>query len=420
MVSSIKSRFSLKPLSTYLQVKPKFLHVSLLLITLLVGLTFTLYVSHAQDEEMRDNLITYANTIERSIDWKPFLTILNTNPDQITALDLAHLELQLNNACKANRECHFIYLLYEDNEHNAQQVKFLLDASPQPASEISKLGEVFVEASDELKRAIKTRTPYVEGPVTDHWGTWVSARVPIKSTVQTPNFVMLNIDVAATGWNKRVLKKTIVPLLTTLMFLSILFGFIYQSRAREKLLIAQSHSASELTDLANKDVLTGLPNRRLLEDRMIQALKAAKRTHHIVGILFLDLDNFKDVNDTHGHAVGDELLISVAERLSQLLREEDTVARIGGDEFIILLPKISADTQAVATAEKIVSKLAMPFDIAGHLLQIGGSVGIVLYPKHDNDPYNLIKYADSAMYSAKRQGRNCYSIYHADIPELAG
>jgi diguanylate cyclase (GGDEF)-like protein len=375
------------------------------------------YVSHAQDEEMRDNLITYANTIEQSIDWKPFLTTLNTNPDQIKPYELNKLEQQLNSACKANRDCHFIYLLYEDIDQNGQQVKFLLDASPQPPSEISQLGEIFVEASDELKRAIKTRKPYVEGPVTDHWGTWVSARVPVKSTVKTPNFVMLNIDVAATGWNKRVLRKTIVPLLTTLMFLGILFGFIYQSRAREKLLAEQSHSASELIDLASKDDLTGLPNRRLLEDRMVQALKAAKRAQHIVGILFLDLDNFKLVNDTHGHAMGDLLLKNVADRLTKLLKAEDTVARIGGDEFIILLPKQSADIQVIAIAEKIVSELAVPFNIAGYTLQIGASVGIVLYPKHDNDPYNLIKYADSAMYSAKRQGRNCYSIYQADISD---
>ena len=411
------SSIQLSAFLSHFQVKPKFWHIVLLFITLFVGLSFTVYVSYAQDEEQRDNLITYANTIEQSIDWKPFLTTLNTNPDQIKPYELNMLEQQLNSACKANRDCHFIYLLYEDIEQNGQQVKFLLDASPQPPSEISQLGEIFVEASDELKRAIKIRKPYVEGPVTDHWGTWVSARVPVKSTVQTPNFVMLNIDVAATGWNKRVLRKTIVPLLTTLMFLGILVGFIYQSRAREKLLAEQSHSASELIDLASKDDLTGLPNRRLLEVRMVQALKAAKRAQHIVGILFLDLDNFKVVNDTHGHAMGDLLLKSVADRLTKLLKAEDTVARIGGDEFIILLPKQTADIQIIAIAEKIVNELAISFDISGHALQIGASVGIVLYPKHDNDPYNLIKYADSAMYSAKRQGRNCYSIYHADIAD---
>ena len=397
----------------HIQYQPKFWYFILFFLTLLIGIMFSIYVSHAQDEEMRDNLITYTNTIEQSIDWKPFAATLNTNPNRIKPSDLAQLEMQLKNACKANSECHFIYLLYQDNN----QVKFLLDASPQPPSEISQLGEVFVEASDELKHVMNTRRPYVEGPVTDHWGTWVSTRVPVTSTIHTPNFVMLSIDVAATDWNRLVLKKTIVPVITTLIFLGILIGFFYQNKVRDSLFFEQLHSTSELNDLANNDALTGLPNRRLLEDRMTQALKSAKRTQHIVAVLFLDLDNFKPVNDSYGHAVGDELLKTVAGRLNRLLREEDTVARIGGDEFIILLPKLRVEQQAIVTAEKIVSELAMPFNILGHQLHIGASVGIVLYPRHDNDPYNFIKYADSAMYVAKRQGRNCYSIYTADHSE---
>ncbi|MBC7697120.1 MAG: GGDEF domain-containing protein [Bacteroidia bacterium] len=399
----------------HIQYQPKFWYFILFFLTLVIGVMFSIYVSHAQDEEMRDNLITYTNTIEQSIDWKPFAATLNVNPNQIKASDLAQLELQLKNACKVNSECHFIYLLYQDNN----QVKFLLDASPQPPSEISQLGEVFVEASAELKHVMNTRKPYVEGPVTDHWGTWVSTRVPVTSTIHTPNFVMLSIDVAATDWNRRVLKKTIVPVVTTLIFLGILIGFFYQNKVRDKLFSEQLHSTSQLNELANNDALTGLPNRRLLEDRMTQALKSAKRTQRIVAVFFIDLDNFKIINDTYGHAVGDELLKSVTARLIRLLREEDTVARIGGDEFIVLLPKLRVEQEAITTAEKVVAELAMPFTIAEHLLQIGASVGIVLYPRHDNDPYNLIKYADSAMYVAKRQGRNCYSVYTADHSESA-
>ena len=261
---------------------------------------FSIYVSHAQDEEMRDNLITYTNTIEQSIDWKPFAATLNVNPNQIKASDLAELELQLKNACKVNSECHFIYLLYQDNN----QVKFLLDASPQPSSEISQLGEVFVEASAELRHVMNTRKPNVEGPVTDHWGAWVSTRVPVTSTTHTPNFVMLSIDVAATDWNRRVLRKTIVPVVITRIFLGILICFFYQNKVRDKLFSEQLYSTSQLNELANNDALTGLPNRRLLVDRMTQALKSAKRTQDKVAVFFIDLDNFKIINDTYGHAVG--------------------------------------------------------------------------------------------------------------------
>lgn len=290
----------------------------------------------------------------------------------------------------------------------------MLDASPQPPSEISHLGEIFVEASDALKQGLKTRKPLGEGPVTDHWGTWVSAHVPLTTTLKTPNFVMLGIDVAASNWHQQVYKKTIAPIIITLFFLTVLAGLIMQSKKREKLFEQMLHSTSALTMMANNDALTNLPNRRLLEDRMAQALKEASRAQQMLAVLFLDLDYFKVVNDTHGHLVGDQLLKQAAGRLTALLRAEDTVARIGGDEFVVLLPKISDDKQLIATAEKVISELAKPFYIADLTLQLGVSIGIALYPAHDDNPSKLIKYADDAMYVAKRLGRNCYHVYQPD------
>lgn len=380
-----------------------------------MGTLLTFYVGRAQDGEMRDNLTTYANTIERSIDWKPFAAVLNTDPKQLTAADLKDMEAQLNAACRANRDCHFIYLLYLDRD----QVKFLLDASPQPLSEISKLEEVFEEATDALKRSLLRKKPLVEGPVTDRWGTWVSARVPVKSTIGTNHFVLLNIDVAVTGWQARVVKKALVPILFTLIFSSILLWFVWQSRQKEQQLAELFNSTSKLVVYANNDDLTGLPNRRLLEDRMTQAQKTANRTQSVVAVLFLDLDHFKAVNDAHGHDVGDKLLVQVAERLTQLLRAEDTVARVGGDEFVVLLPDLQDDKQAIVAAEKIVSELVKPFIVASHVLQLGASVGIALYPDHSDNLHSLIKFADNAMYAAKRQGRNCYSIYNDSFSAFA-
>jgi diguanylate cyclase (GGDEF)-like protein len=367
-------------------------------------------MAKAQDADMRNNLFTYASTIEQSIDWRPHTHIFNSKPSDLKPADLAELEMQLKNACKANRDCHFIYLLYKESD----QVKFLLDASPQPPSEISKLEEVFVEATNDLKLAMESRQAFVEGPVTDRWGTWVSVRMPIKLTVNPPHFTMLNIDVAVTNWNERIFKATLAPILSTLLFLGILSGFIYNVRKREKLLAQLYSSTSALSEIANNDVLTGLPNRRLLEDRMMQALKTAKRSDNIVAALFLDLDFFKTVNDTHGHTIGDDLLKLVAKRLTDLLRTEDTVARVGGDEFVLLLSMLNDEHQAVAMAEKIVNALAQPFELAQHTLQLGVSVGIALYPKHADAPSDLISHADVAMYVAKRKGRNCYAIYEGD------
>jgi diguanylate cyclase (GGDEF)-like protein len=398
-----------------IQNQPQFWYWVLFFATFIIGTLFTLYVAKAQDKEMRDNLTTYVKTIERSIDWQPFSAALNTQPEKIELADLAPLEVQLKNACKANRDCHFIYLFYSEEQQGRQQIKFLLDASPQPASEISQLADVFAEATDYLKQAMHTRQAYVEGPETDRWGTWVTAGVPVNITMQTPHFVMLNVDVAVKNWNQRVLKEVSIPIIATLMCLGVLLGFIVQNNAREKLLANMLDSSSTLFDLANNDALTGLPNRRLLEDRMLQAFNTADRAQHLVGVLFLDLDHFKPVNDTHGHFVGDQLLKSVANRLSKLQRKEDTVARIGGDEFVVLLPKIKGEQQAKAIAEKILSELAKPFSIENHSLQLGVSIGIAVYPKHQGAPHQLIKYADDAMYVAKRKGRNCYSIYAADF-----
>lgn len=390
-----------------LQEQAKTWHWLLLALTLLIGSILTYYVMQSEDSEMRDGLITYANTIERSIDWRPFENVLNTNPNNITPSDLNGMNAQLNDACRANRDCHFIYLLYMEKA----DVKFLLDASPQPASEISKLTEVFVEATDALKEAMLHQKPLVEGPVTDHWGTWVSARVPVKITLKGNHFAMLNIDVAATGWYSRIYKKALVPIISTLIFLGILFWFVLKNKERERRYIELFNATSELTEIANNDNLTGLPNRRLLEDRMAQAIKTAKRTRQIVAVLFLDLDYFKIVNDTYGHPVGDQLLKLVAARLKGLLRSEDTVARVGGDEFVILLSNLSNVLQAISMAEKVVKVLTDPFQVEGQSLKIGVSVGVSLYPEHDVNEKSLIKFADSAMYAAKRLGRNCYALH---------
>jgi diguanylate cyclase (GGDEF)-like protein len=390
-----------------LQEQVKTWHWFLLALTLLVGSLLTYYVMQSADTEMRDNLITYSNTIERSIDWRPFENVLNTSPNNITQADLNGMSVQLNDACKANRDCHFIYLLYMEK----RQVKFMLDASPQPASEISHLAEVFVEATDALKEAMLHERSLVEGPVTDHWGTWVSARIPVKTTLNGNHFVMLNIDVAANGWRSRIYKKALVPIAFTFIFSGILLWFMRKNKEREQLYANLFTTATALTEIANNDALTGLPNRRLLEDRMAQAIKTARRTRHIVAVLFLDLDFFKTVNDTHGHPVGDQLLKLVATRLKGLLRLEDTVARVGGDEFVILLANLTSEVQAITMAEKVVKVLTDSFQVEGQRLSIGVSVGVSLYPEHDVNEKNLIKMADNAMYAAKRQGRNCYALY---------
>lgn len=166
-----------------------------------------------------------------------------------------------------------------------------------------------------------------------------------------------------------------------------------------------------ILELAYHDNLTGLPNRALFHDRLHQALARASRTKSSAAILFLDLDRFKTINDTRGHASGDKLLRSVANRLKCSLREGDTLARLGGDEFVILLPGIVDAGDAVTVAEKVMELMARPFSCDGHEILTSASLGLALYPEDGSSGEELLKHADIAMYAAKDQGRACYQLF---------
>ncbi len=174
---------------------------------------------------------------------------------------------------------------------------------------------------------------------------------------------------------------------------------------------ARKKAQEQLYFMAHHDQLTGLPNRLFFADRLRQAQALAKREKHKCGILYLDLDRFKIINDTLGHAVGDILLQEVGKRLRSCVREVDTVARIGGDEFSIVLVNLSHAVDAEQVAGKILKALAKPVQADEHELYITTSIGISIYPMHDDNPEALLKKADAAMYQAKAQGRNNYQVY---------
>ena len=169
-------------------------------------------------------------------------------------------------------------------------------------------------------------------------------------------------------------------------------------------------SASQLRHLANHDVLTGLPNRKLFHERLEQAIEWAAENGQMIGLLFLDLDGFKLINDTCGHDVGDLLLQAIAKRLLGCLRGSDTVSRLGGDEFTVILPAIPTTQDAVRVAEKILITLAQPFAIEGNPIAVTLSIGISLYPQNGKTVDHLVKAADSAMYAVKESGKNRYEF----------
>ena len=166
--------------------------------------------------------------------------------------------------------------------------------------------------------------------------------------------------------------------------------------------------------LANFDSLTGLPNRTQLNDHLKYALSLAKRSNGHLALMFLDLDHFKDINDSLGHSIGDALLIELAKRLRAALREEDTVTRLGGDEFILLLPGVDA-IGAAHVAQKLLDAIAESYRIEHYDLILTASIGIALYPEDGEDLEALSKSADTAMYRAKQEGRQCYRFF---TPEM--
>jgi diguanylate cyclase (GGDEF)-like protein len=174
-------------------------------------------------------------------------------------------------------------------------------------------------------------------------------------------------------------------------------------------------SEERLAYLAQFDSLTGLPNRGLLADRFAQMIEQARRRGLILSVLFVDLDDFKSVNDTLGHAAGDELLKEVARRVSEKVRQGDTVARISGDEFAVVLADLARQEDAALVAQKIVESLAAPFHLAGHEVLVTASVGIASYPTDGHDAESLLGAADAAMYRAKQSGRNTYQFFTSEI-----
>ncbi|MDP2806000.1 MAG: diguanylate cyclase [Gallionellaceae bacterium] len=184
----------------------------------------------------------------------------------------------------------------------------------------------------------------------------------------------------------------------------------FQARFLWNLLTRLKKTNDQVTYLAQHDTLTGLPNRMLFYDRLNQAITRAHREKEAIAVFFLDLDGFKQVNDTLGHDVGDALLREAAQRIQSCVRDSDTVARMGGDEFTVILTNIKSEGSKDRVAEKIIEEVGRPFMLNGKDCSVSVSIGIALYPENGDTPEQLIKIADAAMYMAKNAGKNCYKF----------
>lgn len=186
---------------------------------------------------------------------------------------------------------------------------------------------------------------------------------------------------------------------------------IMQHRAEQKI----RQNEEELKNLAYYDTLTGLPNRQLFEEHLQQAILQLERRPGKIAVLFLDLDNFKNINDSLGHNVGDEILLQVANRLQSAIRSTDMISRLGGDEYTLLLTNLSESDSLVKIAQDILRHFSRPFDVDGKAINVTASIGVAICPDDSTDKHDLVKFADIAMYRAKDQGKDKFHFYSTEI-----
>lgn len=184
----------------------------------------------------------------------------------------------------------------------------------------------------------------------------------------------------------------------------VLYSIIHDITDRKK-------AEAELDKIAHYDSLTGLPNRLLKADRLNQAIVRAKRNDMQVAVCYLDLDGFKPINDTYGHETGDQVLIEIAQRLQMTVRGGDTVSRIGGDEFVLILTELTSLTASEVILQRVMESIALPIQVGGIEVEVSASIGFTLFPSDDSDADLLLRHADQAMYVAKENGKNCYHLF---------
>lgn len=499
-----------------------------------LGWLATNIVAHRGDEEARNHLLSRTMTAASAVD-PEIAKRLTGSPSDAGKDYFRRAKRRIEAIRAANADTRFVYLM----GIKGGEVVFLADAEPEDSKDYSSPGQPYKRASSELRSLFANGKPFVEGPMKDDWGVWISGLAPIKDRATGKTVAVLGIDVDAEAWVRAigVYRSTAILMTLAACALVLSFSLIWQQTKWSALRIAAIQIANEkklrritstlgegvlVTDsegrltfinpeaerllgwseseilgkhvrevigratsevdaksgsarplievietgmafrtedgvfarkdgkalpvayvstplmeggkvigsvtafrditerkiveemigrMAYYDPLTGLPNRTLFNDRLQVAIARAHRNKEKLSVLFVDLDNFKAINDSLGHVEGDELLKAVATRLKSLVREGDTVARLGGDEFTLLLPGMVRVDDATKVAQKILQGLRPPFLVNGHELNISGSIGITIYPQDGESAEILLTNADIAMYRAKEKGKDNYQVF---------
>ena len=376
-----------------------------MLLGILVGAISIAIFVHNKDVEMRQALLAQAESIDLALGWSSMYDNILVNQSAGNAIretpELALHRERIAKICAVYPNCRAVYLMRQNAK---KQIYFLIDSSPKNSALYIVPNTIYSEASHMTHGVFESRQVATDGPVKDRWGTWVSALVP--HVLPDKSVIVVGIDIEAKDWKKTLWKSAIIPGLATLIFLGLMLFFSKLWRIKVSQNEALEQSQIQLLKQSHEDSLTGLPNRRLFEDRLTQLIAGAQRGSPKFAVFYLDLDKFKIVNDTLGHDTGDQLLRIVAERFSSVLRAEDTVARLSGDEFGMALPHIAQKDDAEQIAQKVIDALAMPIVINNNLLSITVSIGIAIYTDVWTSAHEMTRAADEAMYVAKRTDAN--------------
>jgi len=295
-----------------------------------------------------------------------------------------------------------LFLLDEDTQ--GVQLRAVQDSDDESARQVQ------IEADDALVRQVMDTGEVVlmQSPRSRKTEPWeASLAVPLRVGDRTIGVLRATARVATKPFSED--DHYLLSMLADYGAIAIENSRLYQAAQRE--LRERKRAEETIRRMAYHDSLTDLPNRVLFNDRLGVALARARRSNQKVAVMLLDLDHFKEVNDTLGHAVGDQLLQAVGERLTRLLRESDTVCRMGGDEFLLLLPDMGRSKYAGKAAERILEVIRKPFTLGEHTLPVTTSLGIAIYPDDGEDGDTLVGNADAAMYVAKDKGRDRFQEY---------
>ena len=247
-------------------------------------------------------------------------------------------------------------------------------------------------------------------------GRWRDDRVLVHAPLAPPGWGLV-VQVPGRSIYGTAYHALLWPVILVLVLM--VLGALATARIISPLLSRITDQAGRLRISANYDPLTGLPNRAHLNQRLDEALAQADETHGQLAVLFLDLDHFKDINDSLGHPLGDRLLQAVGQRLGRVVRDEDALGRLGGDEFLLVMDHLHEPNDAGRVARKLIDALVQPFEIDGHEIFIGASIGISLYPRDGGSAEALIQHADSAMYAAKALKRNTWQFFTSELREAS-